>query len=238
MYTSKDFKVELVNKEQVKGFIEEHGRFASACYNTDPKYAKGVGASCLESGHFSGSRHLYFVFDLKMIPRFTIDQLVRHEQGIVKNVQSLRYCNKAGNINLYASPEIENNVEARVKFADNEYYIGLCVESLMRSLREPLGVITPVKNKERLNEICRSMIPIGVASECNFACNIEALIHLANVRLCTRAELPIRAVVEKMVKQVIEVEPRYAEFLVPNCIKNGYCIEDKCCGLMPKKGEK
>ena len=51
MFTEKDFKVDLVNKEQVKHFIEEHGRFACVCYNTDTKYAEKVGLECLKSGH-------------------------------------------------------------------------------------------------------------------------------------------------------------------------------------------
>ena len=55
--------------------------------------------------------------------------------------------------------------------------------------------------------------------------------HLANVRLCTRAELPIRTIVKEMVKQVTEVEPRYKPYLVPNCVKNRRCPEGKhSCG--------
>ena len=62
MFTSKDFKVELINKEDVKTYIKRHGRFGAVCYNTDEKYAESVGETCLESGHLSGSRHLYFEF--------------------------------------------------------------------------------------------------------------------------------------------------------------------------------
>ena len=83
---------------------------------------------------------------------------------------------------------------------------------------------------EQANEIARTVIPIGVATECNVAVNLECLIHLANVRLCNRAELPIRTIVRKMVEQVVEVEPRYKPFLVPNCKKLGYCPEgDHSC---------
>ena len=79
---------------------------------------------------------------------------------------------------------------------------------------------------EQSNEIARTVLPIGVATECNIAVNIECLIHLANIRLCTRAELPIRTIIKEMVKQVVEVEPRYKPYLVPQCVKLGYCPED------------
>lgn len=232
MYTEKDFKVELVNKEQVKHFIEEHGRFACVCYDTDTKYAEKVGLECLKSGHFSGSRHLYFVFDLKMIPRFTIDQLVRHEQGVVKNVQSLRYCNKDGKINLYMAPEFEDNIEARNKLVEYENYFSIIYELLQKSFKTPLlSDDRTINSKERLNEVTRTIMPIGIASECSFACNLEALIHLANVRLCNRAELPIRHLVQLMVNEVIAVEPRYSKYLVPKCMKYGFCDESKSCGM-------
>lgn len=232
MYTEKDFKVKLVNKEQVKHFIEEHGRFACVCYDTNPKYAEKVGLECLKSGHFSGSRHLYFIFDLKMIPRFTIDQLVRHEQGVVKNVQSLRYCNKDGKINLYMAPEFEDNIEARNKLVEYENYFSIIYELLQKSFKTPLlSDDKTINSKERLNEVTRTIMPIGIASECSFACNLEALIHLSNVRLCNRAELPIRHLVQLMVNEVIAVEPRYSKYLVPKCMKYGFCNESKSCGM-------
>lgn len=232
MYTEKDFKVKLVNKEQVKHFIEEHGRFACVCYDTNPKYAEKVGLECLKSGHFSGSRHLYFIFDLKMIPRFTIDQLVRHEQGVVKNVQSLRYCNKDGKINLYMAPEFEDNIEARNKLVEYENYFSIIYELLQKSFKTPLlSDDKTINSKERLNEVTRTIMPIGIASECSFACNLEALIHLSNVRLCNRAELPIRHLVQLMVNEVIAVEPRYSKYLVPKCMKYGFCDESKSCGM-------
>ena len=109
MFTLKDFKVTLKNPKEVKEFVKKHGEFAAVCYNTDTKYAEKVGESCLQSGHLSGSRHLYMVFELKNIPRSAVDQIVRTTQGFVTNVQSLRYCNKDGKINLYIDEKILEN---------------------------------------------------------------------------------------------------------------------------------
>ena len=238
MFTEKDFEVTLMNKSDVEHFIRRHGEFACVCYDTPIGQADKVGEHCLKSGHLSGSRHLYFVFKLKNIPRFTVDQLVRHEVGVVKNVQSLRYVTK-GNLdkidegfNIYIPPELRDNIEDRWEFERTEDYLNIVYRRLVKAQRY-------MTNKERANEIARTLIPIGVATECSFACNLEGLINLANKRLCNRAEQPIHILVKMMVNEVIAVEPRYKEFLVPQCKYLGYCPEGKGCGMYePKKIEK
>ena len=219
MFTLKDFKVELKNPEEVKSFIKRHGEFAAVCYNTNTKYAEKVGEKCLESGHLSGSRHLYMVFELENVPRSLIDQLVRHEQGVVKNVQSLRYCNKKEDVNVYVAPEVMKDVYLRAEIIGIEQIIRESYENIQATLKDA-GL-----TGEKSNEIARTILPIGISTKCSFAVNLEGLIHLANVRLCNRAELPIRTIVKEMVRQVVEVEPRYKPFLVPNCKKLGYCPE-------------
>ena len=224
MFTLKDFDIKLINKDEVSNFIERHGRFSAVCYNTNTKYAEKVGEKCLESGHLSGSRHLYMVFEIKNVPRSAVDQLVRHTQGFVTNVQSLRYCNKDGKISLYAAPEIEKDIYLTQALHNYEAQAQANYHYFQNSMKND-GY-----TNEQANEIARTVIPIGVATECNVAVNLECLIHLANVRLCTRAELPIRTIVKEMVDQVVEVEPRYKPFLVPNCKKLGYCPEgDHSC---------
>ena len=223
MFTINDFKVRLVNGEEVKNFVKRHGEFATVCYNTPKEKAEQVGMHCLASGHLSGSRHLYMVFEIKNVPRSAVDQLVRHTQGFVTNVQSLRYCNKDGKVSLYAAPEIEKDIYLTQSLHNYEAQAQAYYDYFQSNLKNN-GY-----TNEQANEIARTVIPIGVATECNIAVNIECLIHLANVRLCTRAELPIRTIVKEMVRQVVEVEPRYKPFLVPNCKKLGYCPEGKDC---------
>ena len=223
MFTINDFKVELKNPEEVEKFIERQGSFSVVCYNTPKEKAEVVGKHCLQSGHFSGSRHLYMVFEIKNVPRSAVDQLVRHTQGFVTNVQSLRYCNKDGKISLYAAPEIEKDIYLTQSLHNYEAQAQAYYDYFQSNLKNN-GY-----TNEQANEIARTTIPIGVATECNIAVNLECLMHLANVRLCTRAELPIRTIVKEMVRQVVEVEPRYKPYLVPNCKKLGYCPEGKDC---------
>lgn len=231
MFTEKDFYVKLLNPAEVKTFIEQHGAFAAVCYNTPKDKAIQVGRTCLRSGHLSGSRHLYFKFDIANVPRFLIDQLVRHEIGVVKNVQSLRYCNKAGKINIYCPPEIYNNSVERFEFERTEEYLSTVVNRMDRLLPNIIK-----NNPTRIAEIERTLIPIGIESACSIALNLEALINLSHKRLCSRAELPIRQLVIQMTDAVIEAEPEYAEYLVPICDKMGYCPEGKMsCGVYDPK---
>lgn len=219
MFTIADFKVRLVNGEEVKSFIKKHGEFAAICYNTPKEKAEVVGMHCLKSGHFSGSRHLHFVFELENIPRSAVDQFVRHNIGFVTNVQSLRYCNKDGKVSIYIAPELVDNPYMLKTIQDQENIVNAQYNYIQNYLEE--GNI----KGEKANEIARTILPIGISTSCNIAVNIECLSHLANVRLCTRAELPIRTIVKQMVDQVVEVEPRYKFLLVPQCKKLGYCPE-------------
>ena len=220
MFTIDDFKVKLVNGEEVKNFIKKHGEFAAICYNTPKEKAEAVGLHCLKSGHFSGSRHLHFVFELENVPRSAVDQIVRHNIGFVTNVQSLRYCNKDGKVSIYMAPELVDNPYMIKTIQDQENIVNAQYNYIQGYLEE--GHI----KGEKANEIARTILPIGISTSCNIAVNIECLAHLANVRLCTRAELPIRTIVKEMVNQVISVEPRYKFLLVPQCKKLGYCPEN------------
>ena len=56
-------------------------------------------------------------------------------------------------------------------------------------------------------------------------------------RLCVRADEPIRRVAQLMKKEILEVEPRYAEYLVPQCQAMMYCPEHKGCRAYPSKEE-
>lgn len=229
MFTIEDFEITLKNSNEVKNFIKKHGEFAAICYNTDIKHAEKIGESCLQSGHLSGSRHLYMVFELKNVPRSAIDQIVRHTQGFVTNVQSLRYCDKYGKVSLYASPELINSRHMIRAITDMEN-IADATYSYIQIYLKGVGI-----KGEKANEIARTVLPIGIATECNIAVNLECLMHLANIRLCNRAELPIRTIVKEMVRQVVEVEKRYKPYLVPNCEKLGYCPEGKHnCGKFKK----
>lgn len=230
MLSINDFKVELLNPNDVKEFVKNHGQFAAICYDSNEKYAKSIGRQCLKSGHMSGSRGDYFKFKLTNVPRDMIDQLVRSEQGCYKNVQSFRYVNKGG-FNIYAPPEVNSDPYLTQIFSQHEKdSVYLYNEAISRLNK--MGY-----SGEKANEIARHLLPIGTESAVTIGFTIEGLIHLANIRLCNRAELPIRKITKMMIEEVKKVTDEYDDLLVCKCDRDLYCVESKCCGKKPTKEE-
>lgn len=230
MYSLESIKVELINKEEVKNFIKNHGIFACQCYMTPEKYAERVGLSCLREGHTSGSRGDMFKFRIHC-PRFTADQIMRHSVGTAINCQSQRYVDMDDNFSLYVPPQVMNDEYAKALYQE---YENKCKEmySEVRVHMQENGI-----NGEKANDLMRTMLPIGVPCNLTMGFTVEALIHFMHKRLCVRADAPIRKVAQLMKEAVIEVEPRYEEFLVPQCEDMLYCPEKHGCGAYPSKKE-
>lgn len=230
MYSINDIKVELINKEEVKNFIKNHGIFACQCYMTPEKYANRVGLSCLKEGHTSGSRADMFKFRIHA-PRFTCDQIMRHSVGTAINCQSQRYVDMDDNFSIYVPPQVMSDEVLEGVYQDYEDRCRLEYKEL-RLLMTAKGI-----TGEQANDLMRTMLPIGVPCNLTMGFTIEALIHFMHKRLCVRADAPIRIVANLMKEAVIEVEPRYEELLVPQCQDLMYCPEKHGCGAYPSKEE-
>ena len=230
MYTLQDIKVELLNPEEVKNFIKNHGIFACECYQTPEKFAERVGLSCLKEGHTSGSRADMFKFRIHA-PRYTCDQIMRHSVGTAINCQSQRYVDMDDNFSIYAPPQVMANDIATTLY---QYYEDTCKEhyALVRREMNNLGI-----TGEKANDLMRTMLPIGVACNLTMGFTIEALMHFMNKRLCVRADEPIRQVARLMRAEVLRVEPRYEELLVPQCVSSLFCPEKHGCGRYPSRDE-
>lgn len=230
MYTIDDIKVTLLNGDEVKNFIFNHGSIACVCYNTPKKFANKVGESCLVEGHTSGSRGDYFKFEI-VCPRFCADQIMRHFIGTFYNCQSQRYVDMDDDFSIYVPPTVLNDESIVNSYA---LYERQCKEmyKVVRNQMDDLGI-----KGEKANDLMRTMLPIGVKTKLVAGFDIEALIHFCHKRLCVRADLPIRKVAEMMRDLVIAIEPRYADLLVPQCRNLLYCPEKHGCKMYPSKEE-
>lgn len=96
-----------------------------------------------------------------------------------------------------------------------------CLNDCIKRMRE-LGVP---------EEDIRYLYPQGTTTNMVFTCNMRELKHIAEERLCNRAQWEIRGIVECMVELANQaVQPNIVP-LVPKCKTLGYCPEAKCCGL-------
>ena len=230
MYSIDDIKVELLNPEEVKNFIKNHGIFACQCYMTPEKFAERVGMSCLVEGHTSGSRADMFKFRIYS-PRYCADQIMRHSVGTAINCQSQRYVDMDENFSIYVPPQVMNDQALREMYS---FYEEECRDryTILREEMIARGI-----TGEQANDLMRTMLPIGVPCNLTMGFTIEALIHFMHKRLCVRADAPIRQVAKLMKEAVLAVEPRYAELFVPQCQADMYCPEKHGCGAYPNKEE-
>ena len=233
MFQKEDFKVELINPEEVKDFVRRHGETAAICYNTNPKYANAVGKSVLETSHFSGSRGDYFKFKFTNVPRALVDQSVRHDVGTFKNVQSQRYVNQT-DFNMYFPKEILNDDELLDLWNNYELYTRAVYNRTIDRLGEKYNY-----TGEKASEIARGVLPMNVESSFVQGFTLEALMNYMNKRLCTCAQEHIRYVADLMREEVLKVAPIYEPYLVPICERQLWCPETKkrSCGRKPVKEE-
>lgn len=222
-------KVQILNPEEAKDLFYWWGMASKTCYATDTDTPEKVGKGCMYSGHFSGSRSQYILFQIDDCPRFTIDQAVRHEVGVMKNVQSFRYVGK--DCFAYEIPEeIKDNDELLSKYHKH-----------MMSTIELYGeiqsyVYEKTNSHERANEQARYILPMATHGSFVFGLTVEALIHYCNMRLCVRTEDVHRKLARLMRDEVLEIIPELKARLVPNCQYYLWCPEGKkSCGAYPTK---
>lgn len=224
-------KVTILNPEETKELFYWWGIASKVCYATETDEPEKIGKGCMFSGHFSGSRARYILFQIDDCPRFTIDQAVRHEEGVMKNVQSFRYVSK--NCFAYEIPEeIKDNEELLAKYHQHM----MNTIALYGEIQD--YVYTKTNSHERANEQARYVLPISTHGSFVFGLDVEALIHFMNMRLCVRAEDKIRELAKLMKEATLEVLPELKARLVPNCQAYLWCPEGKhSCGAYPTKKE-
>lgn len=60
--------------------------------------------------------------------------------------------------------------------------------------------------------------------------NAEAIINMSHKRLCMKASKETREIWEKVLEEVLKVDPGLYLSCVPPCVYKGYCSEPKPCG--------
>ena len=195
----------------------------------------------LESGHQSVAEHVYFTFAIEGISRSCSHQLVRHRAGIVFSQQSQRYVEIKEDYQSVGDDGTitnENNYLERTDLIEilDKYFVWdhnnyAQYHALLQSLYCYLFQVQELKIKP---EDARQVLPNATKTNITMSLNFRELIHICNLRLCTRAQLEIRQLFKAIKEEVNKVEPRLADLLVPSCEVHGMCFEDKCCGRKPK----
>lgn len=185
--------------------IETIARIASICYDSNPQNPLGLTRHLYKNGHHSVFEHIYFTFKIEGISRACSHQLVRHRHCSFTQ-RSQRYCEEDG-FDYVIPPTIDHST-----FETEMANIKECYRNHRADIDVP-------------NEDARYILPNACATELYLSCNLRELIHIANERLCTRAQWEIRWLVKQMVSLV---DPSLHFMLVPKC-RSGRIICNSPC---------
>ena len=196
-------KVTLV--QQTNEPIKTIAEIASICYDSNPKDPMKLVKHLYKNGHLSVMEHIYFTFKIEGISRACSHQLVRHRMCSFTQ-RSQRYCSEDG-FEFVTPPTV----------ADGLFYNEMEEIKNWYEYHQKIGVP---------NEDARYILPNACCTELYLSCNLRELIHIANERLCVRAQWEIRELVKQMVDLV---DPELQFMLVPKC-KSGRIICNSQCG--------
>lgn len=200
-------KVTLIQQTQKP--IETIASIASVCYDSDPKDPLKLVKHLYNNGHHSVFEHIYFTFKIEDISRACSHQLVRHRHCSFTQ-RSQRYCSEDG----FAVVEPQS-----IRDIDTKGGYFTLIDEIAHHYEELQAIGVP-------NEDARFVLPNACATSLYLSCNLRELIHIANERLCTKAQWEIRELVSEMVALV---DPELAFMLVPKC-KSGRIICNSPCG--------
>ena len=189
--------------------VETIAKIASICYDSDPKNPMALVKHLYAGGHHSVFEHIYFTFKIEGISRACSHQLVRHRHCSFTQ-RSQRYCSEDGFEVI--KPQTIQNIDVKYGYENLMCRIQDDYEDL-----QSLGIP---------NEDARYILPNACATSLYMSLNLRELIHMANERLCVRAQWEIRDLVREMCNLV---DPQLQFMLVPKC-KSGRIICNSPCG--------
>lgn len=173
----------------------------------------------ISSGHYSTIEHIQVSFAISNVSRACTHQLVRHRHMSFSQ-KSQRYVKEKGQFDYIIPPTIDKNPELKEKF-----------EQFMTKISEQYQEFVEAGIPA---EDARAVLPNATTTSLVTSLNLREMIHLANLRLCSRAQYEIRTMVKMMCDELVKVEPWLKPYLVPKCERLGFCDEDKSCGRKAK----
>lgn len=167
----------------------------------------------LETGHSSPLEQCWFEFAISGVSRAFSHQFVRHRMGISFEQQSQRYVPFKKGEFPYTIPESI----ARAGFAQKMEEM---FDRLGQLYQEMLDAGVPAED-------ARFLIPNAANTNFKIVVNFQELLHIADLRLCTRAQWEFRKVVSLMRAEIHKKFPELARYLQPKCGERrwGYCDE-------------
>ena len=171
----------------------------------------------LKTGHVSPLEQVVFWFGISGVSRSLSHQFVRHRIGISFEQQSQRYVRFTGKNEErleYVMPDSWKDHGQADKFEN-------LMSEITRVYREAVAAGIPAED-------ARFVLPNAAPTNFQIMVNFAELLHIADLRLCTRAQWEIRHMIAKMRAELMRAVPELARYLQPKCGEKrmGYCDEE------------
>jgi thymidylate synthase (FAD) len=156
---------------------------------------------------------VWFEFAIAGVTRAFSHQFVRHRMGISFEQQSQRYVTFKGGEFPYTVPE-------SVKRAGLDEALDEEFDRLAALYDRMVQAGVPAED-------ARFVLPNAANTNFKVTVNFLELLHIADLRLCTRAQWEFRKVVAMMRAEVMRKFPELARYVQPKCgeYRMGYCDE-------------
>lgn len=193
----------------------------------------------LDSGHESIAESVNFTFAIEGVSRSLLAQITRHRTGVVFSVQSQRYVEFEESFNtlseLFENPKTDKD-EEYLMFIANKYFIGITNSNYRMYVQALLSYLHAIKLGAK-PEDARMILPNATKTNIVMTINLRELMHVSNLRLCTRAQAEIRMLFGIIREEVKKYNEKLGNLLKPTCFKLGYCPEHKSCHKKPTREE-
>src|SRR4051795_6486989 len=171
----------------------------------------------LRTGHVSPLEQVVFWFGISGVSRSLSHQFVRHRIGISFEQQSQRYVRFTGKNEErldYGMPESWQEAGKAGEFEK-------LMTEITRVYREAVEAGIPAED-------ARFVLPNAAPTNFQIMVNFAELLHIGDLRLCTRAQWEIRQMIAKMRSELMRRVPELAKYMQPKCGERrmGYCDED------------
>ncbi len=167
----------------------------------------------LETGHASPLEQVWFEFAISGVSRAFSHQFVRHHIGISFEQQSQRYV-------AFKKGEFPYTVPETVRRAGFAGKMEEAFDRLGDLYQEMLDAGIPAED-------ARFLIPNAANTNFKIVVNFLELLHICDLRLCTRAQWEFRQVASQMRAEINRKFPELARNIQPKCGDRrwGYCDE-------------
>ena len=192
------------------------GECASYCWDSIP--SSQIGIDCIESNHGRVLEYADVTLQISGYSARVIREIYTHISGTSRLQASTRYI-KYGKFDYIIPDSIDKNILAYETYTDVMFIIQKAYKKL-----EDLGI-----PKEDIANI----LPLGMESKMVLKINARAILHMVEVRECTRAYWEFRKFIKELKSVVGDLDSEWLKIISyakVKCELLGYCNEKNSCG--------